>query len=107
MPNAAAPMVLVERGEVDEGILRGHLAACDANGGIVTAGGDPDRRTYFRSCAKPLQAIAGLRSGIVGRFGLTREHVGIMRASHHGEARHVAVVRDLLAHTRVEGSAVQ
>ncbi|TME56535.1 MAG: asparaginase [Chloroflexi bacterium] len=107
MPNAAAPMVLVERGEVDEGILRGHLAACDPNGGMVATGGDPDRRTYFRSCAKPLQAIASLRSGIVARFGLTSEHVAIMCASHNGEPRHVAVVRDLLAHAGVEESALQ
>ena len=107
MPNAAAPMVLVERGEVDEGILRGHLAACDPNGGMVATGGDPDRRTYFRSCAKPLQAIASLRSGIVARFGLTSEHVAIMCASHSGEPRHVAVVRDLLAHAEVDESSLQ
>src|SRR5256885_15404186 len=74
---------------------------------MLAAGGDPDRRPYFRSCAKPLQAIASLRSGIVARFGLTSEHVAIMCASHNGEPRHVAVVRDLLAHAGVEESALQ
>ena len=107
MPNAAAPMVLVERGEVDEGIHRGHLAACDVGGAIVASDGDPHRRTYFRSCAKPLQAIASLRSGILDRFDLSGEHVAIMCASHNGEPRHVAVVRDLLAHAGVEESALQ
>jgi L-asparaginase II len=107
MPNAAAPMVLVERGEVDEGIHRGHLAACDAGGAIKASVGDASRLTYFRSCAKPLQAIAGLRAGIVERYSLSGEHVAIMCASHNGEPRHVAVVRDLLAHAGVNELALQ
>ena len=107
MPNAAAPMVLVERGEVDEGIHRGHLAASDAGGAMVASEGDPNRLTYFRSCAKPLQAIASLRTGILERFRLDSEHVAIMCASHNGEPRHVAVVRDLLAHAGLEESALQ
>src|SRR5437762_11673972 len=106
MPNAAAPMVLVERREVDEGIHRGHLAASAAGGAIVASEGDANRLTYFRSCAKPLQAIASLRTGILERFRLDGEHVAIMCASHNGEPRHVAVVRDLLAHTGVEESAL-
>jgi L-asparaginase II len=100
-------MVLVERGAVVEGILRGHLAATNAEGGSVISAGDPIRLTYFRSCAKPFQAIAGLRAGVAERFGLTSEHVAIMCASHNGEPRHVAVVRDLLAHAQVDESALQ
>lgn len=86
---------------------RGHLAAVDAAGTLVAARGDPNRLTYFRSCAKPLQAIAALRTGIVERFGLTAEHVAIICASHNGEPRHVAVVRDLLAHAEIDESALQ
>ena len=100
-------MVLVERGKVEEGIQRGHLAAANAQGVIVRSDGDSNRLTYFRSCAKPFQAIAGLRAGIVERLGLTTEHVAIMCASHNGEPRHVAVVRELLAHAEVDESALQ
>jgi L-asparaginase II len=100
-------MVVVERGEVEEGIHQGHLAASNPEGGIVAAAGDPRRLTYFRSCAKPFQAIAGMRTGIVERFGLTSEHVAIMCASHNGEPRHVAVVRDLMSHAHVDESALQ
>jgi L-asparaginase II len=107
MPNSAVPLLRVERGEVEEGLLGGHLAAVDAGGAIVAAKGDPGRLTYFRSCAKPLQAIAALRSGIVERFGLTAEHVAIICASHSGEPRHVGVVRDLLAHAGIDESALQ
>ena len=100
-------MVVVERGEVEEGIHLGHLATSNPEGGIVAAAGDPRRLTYFRSCAKPFQAIAGMRTGIVERFGLTGEHVAIMSASHNGEPRQVAVVRDLLSQVHVEESALQ
>jgi L-asparaginase II len=107
MPNSAVPLLRVERGEVEEGLQRGHLAAVDAGGTLVASAGDPSRLTYFRSCAKPFQAIAALRTGIVERFGLTAEHVAIICASHNGEPRHVAVVRDLLAHIEIDESALQ
>jgi L-asparaginase II len=107
MPTSAVPLLRIERGEVEEGIQRGHLAAVDARGTLVTSKGDPSRLTYFRSCAKPFQAIAALRTGIVARFGLTAEHVAIMCASHSGEPRHVAVVRDLLAHAEIDESSLQ
>ncbi len=107
MPTSAVPLLQIERGEVEEGIQRGHLAAVDASGTLVASQGDPSRLTYFRSCAKPFQAIAALRTGIVERFGLTAEHVAIMCASHSGEPRHVAVVRDLLAHAEIDESALQ
>ena len=107
MPTSAVPLLRIERGEVEEGVQRGHLAAVDASGTLVTSKGDSSRLTYFRSCAKPFQAIAALRTGIVARFGLTAEHVAIMCASHSGEPRHVAVVRDLLAHTEIDESDLQ
>ena len=107
MPESAVPLLRIERGEVEEGLQRGHFAAVDAGGALVTSKGDPSRLTYFRSCAKPFQAIAALRTGIVDRFGLTAEHVAIICASHNGEPRHVATVRDLLAHAGIGESALQ
>jgi L-asparaginase II len=107
MPNPAVPLLRVERGEVEEGLQRGHLAAVDGEGTVVTSKGDPNRLTYFRSCAKPFQGIAALRTDIVERFDLTAEHVAIICASHNGEPRHVAVVRDLLAHAGIDESALQ
>jgi L-asparaginase II len=107
MPESAVPLLRIERGQVEEGLQRGHLAAVDAGGALVASKGDPSRLTYFRSCAKPFQAIAALRTGIVDRFGLTAEHVAIICASHNGEPRHVTTVRDLLAHAGIAESALQ
>jgi L-asparaginase II len=107
MPNPAVPLLRIERGEVEEGVQRGHLAAVDGEGKVIASRGDPNRLTYFRSCAKPFQGIAALRTGIIERFDLTAEHVAIICASHNGEPRHIAVVRDLLAHAGIDESALQ
>src|SRR5947207_7409451 len=107
MPNSAAPLVSVERGGVAEAIHLGHLAVVAADGGIRASLGDPDHLTYFRSCAKPFQAIGSLGTGIASRFDLRAEHLAIMSASHNGEPRHVEIVRDLLARPGVPESAPQ
>jgi L-asparaginase II len=107
MPNPAAPLVRVERGGVEEGIHLGHVAVVDAHGRIQGSLGDPQHVTYFRSCAKPFQAIASLGTGIAARYALGTEHVAIMAASHNGEPRHVEIVRDLLRRTGIDESALQ
>src|SRR3984893_9684590 len=106
MPNSATPMVVVERGEVGEGIHQGHLAASNPEGGIVAAAGDPRRLTYFRSCAKPFQAIANMRTGIVERFALSSQYARIIIATHKGKPRHGAVARDFFPHAGVDESAL-
>src|ERR1700730_13987576 len=107
MPNPAAPLVRVERGGVEEGIHLGHVAVVDAKGRIHASLGDPQHATYFRSCAKPFQAIASLGTGIAARYELRTAHVAIMAASHNGEPRHVEMVRDLLRRAAIDDSAPQ
>jgi L-asparaginase II len=106
LPDLGVPLVAEDRGEVREATHSGHLAVADANGRVVVALGDPDRQTYFRSSAKPFQAIASLESGIHDRFGLTSEEVAVMAASHAGEPRHVEVVRSLLRKAGVPETAL-
>jgi len=106
MPGAT-PLVRVERGGVEEAVHAGHVVAADVNGQIQLSLGDRDHVTYFRSCAKPFQAIASVRTGIVAGFDLTPEHVATMAASHNGEPRHLAVVRDLLARANLSEGALQ
>ena len=107
MPNLAAPLVRVERGGVEEAIHLGHLAVVDAGGRIQASLGEPGHVAYFRSCAKPFQAIASLGAGIAARYGLSAEHIAIMAASHNGEPRHVELVRDLLRRAGIAESALQ
>jgi L-asparaginase II len=107
MPNSAAPLVRIERGGVEEGIHLGHVAVVDADGRVRASLGDPQHVTYFRSCAKPFQAIGSLGTGIAARYELSAEDVAIMTASHNGEPRHVEIVRDLLRRAGIAESALQ
>src|SRR5229473_3135999 len=107
MPNLAAPLVRVERGAVEEAIHLGHLAVVDTDGRVHASLGDPGHVAYFRSCAKPFQAIGSLSTGIAARYELSTEHIAIMAASHSGEPRHVEIVRDLLRRTGIAESALQ
>lgn len=101
------PLVAEDRGDVREATHSGHLVVADAQGRLLATLGDPNRLTYFRSSAKPLQAIAALHAGIEQRFGLSAEHVAVMAASHAAEPRHVQVVRDLLDRAGVPEGALR
>jgi L-asparaginase II len=107
MPGAAVDLVAVDRGPLRESTHQGHLVVVDPEGRVEAALGNPDRPTYYRSSAKPLQALAMLRIGVAERFGLNSEQVAIMCASHSGEPRHVEVVRSLLAASGIEESELQ
>jgi L-asparaginase II len=100
-------LLRVIRGEVLEATHEGHLVVADGAGKIAARLGDAGRVTYYRSCAKPFQAIAAVRTGIVSKFGLEPRHVAIMAASHNGERGHVEVVRDLLKRADVPEAALQ
>src|SRR5256714_4740196 len=107
MPNLAAPLVRVERGGVEEAIHLGHLAVADAGGRLQARLGDPGRVTYFRSCAKPFQAIGSLSAGIAARYELGAEPVANRAAPHEGDPRHVEIVRDLLRRAGIAESDLQ
>jgi len=96
--SGANPIVArVTRAGRDESIHRGFGAVCDSSGGCVAAFGDPETPIYWRSAAKPFQALPFLEAGGDGKFGLTQEEVALAVASHDGEPEHVAAARSMLA----------
>src|SRR2546428_12971221 len=74
-----------------------HVAVVDAPGRLVSSTGDPELVTFWRSAAKPFQALPLVEDGVVERFGLTTEELALACASHSSEPAQVARVRDLLA----------
>ena len=59
--------------------------------------GDPGVATYWRSAAKPFQALPWVRAGVAERFGWDDRAIAIMCASHVGADEHAQLVRSLLA----------
>ncbi|MBX7173788.1 MAG: asparaginase [Pyrinomonadaceae bacterium] len=92
------PEILAQviRGETVESIHRGHLIVMDGDGNEIFTVGNPDFVTFFRSAAKPFQAIPFLLSGAPERFGFLENEIALACASHSGEPVHVAAAEKML-----------
>jgi len=84
------------RGTALESRHRVHVAVVDASGKLVAQAGNPDLVTFWRSAAKPFQALPLVEDGVVQRFGLTRQDLALACASHSSEQGQVALVREFL-----------
>lgn len=89
------PTLVTYRGSVRENSHIAHVAVTDSTGHLLFASGDPERITLARSTAKPFQAVAILRTGAVQHFGLGRQHLALMCASHSSEPVHIRCARQI------------
>lgn len=85
-------VVEVIRGSLVEAQHRVHAVAM-AGGAIVASAGDPELVTYFRSSAKPIQALPLVRE----RGDLDESEIAIACASHLARPEQLESVRSLLA----------
>ncbi len=106
---AIVPPVLAEysRGALTESHVRGHVAVVDATGNLIASAGDPDLSLYFRSSAKPFQAIPLIESGAADRFGFTSEEIVLACASHNASARHQHIARSMLDKIGLDADALR
>jgi L-asparaginase II len=85
------------RGDTIESVHRGHIAAVDGDGNRTISIGDPETVTFFRSAAKPFQAMPLITSGAADTFGFDESEIAMACASHSGQRRHVELVESMLA----------
>jgi L-asparaginase II len=85
------------RGGVVESRHTIHAAVVDREGRLVARANDPELVTFWRSAAKPFQAVPLVADGVVERFGITTPELALCCASHSSEPGQVALVRELLA----------
>jgi L-asparaginase II len=85
------------RGGVVEAWHDVHAAVVDMSGRLVAATGDPSLVTFWRSAAKPFQALPLVEDGVMERFGITTQELALCCASHSSEPGQVALVREFLA----------
>lgn len=86
----------VFRGATVESIHRGHLFVTDGAGASIAELGDPGMVTFFRSSAKPFQAIPFITSGAAERFGYAENEIALACASHSGERVHTETAQKML-----------
>ncbi|MCI0338973.1 MAG: asparaginase [Acidobacteria bacterium] len=92
----AEALVEVTRGALVEATHHGFIAVVDASGKLIAKAGDLEKRTYFRSAAKPFQCIPIISSGASEHFKLTQRELAVITGSHSGEAIHLETVLAIL-----------
>lgn len=103
----SAVLLEMTRGPLVENRFRGSIAIVDGTGRLILAAGDPEMVTYWRSSAKPIQAMALVQTGVADRFGFRSEHLALFAASHNGESVHTAGVAEALQLAGVGQEALQ
>ncbi|MGI4718605.1 MAG: asparaginase [Janthinobacterium lividum] len=96
-----APLTATTRGYADSGnvvenVHAGSIAVVDVHGRLLFSAGDPHYPTFTRSALKPFQALPFLLSDGPARFGLSRDELALLCASHSGEDKHLAGVSSIL-----------
>ncbi|MCL6634187.1 MAG: asparaginase [Peptococcaceae bacterium] len=89
-------LVHVIRGGLVESRHRGDLVVVDSGGRITYSVGDPRATTFWRSAAKPFQALPLVEEGGMERFGLTGRELALITSSHGGEREHTETVCGIL-----------
>jgi L-asparaginase II len=95
----AEVLIEVTRGSVIECLHRGDIAVTNNSGDLLAAIGDPEKISYLRSAAKPLQALNVITSGAYDHFHFSAREVAIMCSSHYAEPFHRETVESILKKT--------
>lgn len=88
--------VHVVRGGLVESRHHLSLAICTPAGDLIAACGNPERLTFWRSAAKPVQLMPLVAAGGVEHFGFSSMELAVMAGSHSGEQPHVEAVLSIL-----------
>lgn len=103
------PKVLAEvtRGGIVESVHHGAIAVADSSGRVIASAGDPSRVVFFRSSAKPFQAIPVITSGAADAFDFTPAELALCCASHMGSRDHQIQVAAMLTKLGLDPSALR
>lgn len=94
--------VIVTRGDLVESRHRVHAAVVDANGRLLVSARDPHLVAWWRSCAKPFQALPMVEDGHFETLGWGPSELALACASHGGEPEHVAIASAMLTRIGLE-----
>lgn len=89
-------LALLTRSGYVESIHYGYICVVDSTGKIIKEIGDSSTKIYFRSSAKPIQAVMAVESGAADHFRFTKKEISIMCSSHSGQMMHQDTVSEML-----------
>jgi L-asparaginase II len=97
----------VTRGEVVESTHPGIVVVADVTGRVLATHGDADHIAYFRSAAKPFQAVPLVESGAADAFEFGPEDLALACASHDATPAHQRGVARMLAKIGLDEDALR
>lgn len=92
----AEKLIEITRGKIVETIHRGDIAVVNADDKILYSVGNPNKITYWRSAAKPIQATNVILSGAFEKYKFSKKEIAIMCASHYAEKFHLETIESIL-----------
>lgn len=84
------------RGEIPESVHRVSVAVVDDAGRLIAESGNPGLVAFWRSAAKPFQAMPLVAEGVADRVGFTAEELALTCASHSSEPMHLELASGML-----------
>jgi len=85
------------RGSLVESVHAVSAAVTDATDRLLASAGDPELVTFWRSAAKPFQAMPMVADGAADKFGFGPDAIALACASHSSEPEQVALAGRMLA----------
>ena len=79
-----------------ENIHRADIVAVNSKGDIVKELGNGKLPMFWRSAAKPFQALPFVKNGGMEKYNITSRELALLVSSHSGEAFHVELVEGIL-----------
>jgi L-asparaginase II len=100
-------LAAVTRGELVESTHPGIVVVADVTGRLLAAHGDAEHVAYFRSAAKPFQAVPLVESGAADAFDFGPEDLALACASHDATPAHQRGVARMLAKIGLDEDALR
>ncbi len=88
-------LVRLTRGSQVESVHYGSYCVVE-DGKVVRSKGDMELPVFYRSAAKPIQALAVVESGAPERFGFTDQELAMVVGSHSGTRFHATTAATML-----------
>ncbi|MUK88230.1 asparaginase [Ornithinibacillus sp. L9] len=92
----AVTLVEETRAGLVENVHTGMICGVNENLETIYHAGDSSHYTYYRSAAKPIQALPVFLSNCIKKYGLTSEEAALFTASHRGESYHIDALESML-----------
>lgn len=100
-------LIKIYRGSLIENINRGDIAIVNQEGISTHSVGDFNKVTYWRSAAKPIQALPVIYSGAYHKYNFTEPEIAILTSSHNGEEKQIKLIINVLSKINLDEKDLQ